>query len=83
MVETQAWKRIVGGLALLPFLAFAIYAYVGMAFMAPPHLETVYLGPTGQTYHAPNCMYLQQPSKSISYNEAARRGFRPCPWCDP
>ncbi|MGD2087158.1 MAG: hypothetical protein PVH61_13325 [Candidatus Aminicenantes bacterium] len=43
----------------------------------------VYITETGKKYHLESCSYLKESKIKIRLSEAKRRGYKPCPRCQP
>jgi hypothetical protein len=43
----------------------------------------VYITKTGKKYHIESCGYLKDSKIKIRLSEAKRRGYKPCPRCQP
>lgn len=43
----------------------------------------VYITETGKKYHIESCSYLKESKIKIRLSEAKRRGYKPCPRCQP
>ena len=74
-------------LAALPFLIPAVFLYVSRR----RRLKSAnYIGNIGsRVFHSPKCEYQLKIGSDLlrfplaSKEEAARKGFRPCNWCNP
>lgn len=83
--QSTALFQIIMWLAALPFLIPAVYLYLARRARLK---EARFIGNIGsRVFHAPKCEYQLKMRSDLlrfplaSRDEAIRRGFRPCNWC--